>query len=89
MAKSVENKELRKKLKPMRKSLKVAETAWQLNDVRSVLVKEFSGYAGGKAFFGKKLMPITASSGTYKVVITYGDVQAESNITLRDDPLSK
>jgi hypothetical protein len=67
--------------------LKEATIARALNDVRSALVKDFNGYTGGNAFFGEKLMPITASSGTYKVVISYDEEQAENTITVRRDPL--
>ena len=80
---------LKSKLKPISKQLKQAGTVKELNEVRSLLVKDYNGYAGGRQLFGEKLMPITASSGTYKVIIYYGKEQAESTITLRDDPLDK
>ena len=67
--------------------MKEATTVSDLNEIRSLLVKGFSGYAGGRKFFGEKLMPITASSGSYKVLIYYGNVKGEEIITLRNDPL--
>jgi hypothetical protein len=85
----VKNKDLKPKLGSIQKQLNDAETTNELNDIRSLMIKDFNGYAGGKMFFGSKLMPIQVTSGTYKIKISYGKEEAESSIHVREDPLDK
>jgi hypothetical protein len=85
----VKRKDLKSKLKPIRKQLARSERVDELNEVRHLLVKDFNGYAGGQAFFGKKLMPLIAPAGEYKVIISASEAHAEGLIKLRNDPLDK
>ncbi|MEN8247882.1 MAG: hypothetical protein ABFS32_03050 [Bacteroidota bacterium] len=87
LSERVKNKELKGKLKPLKKELKNAVTIRELNDVRSYLVEDFRGYAGGKPFFGEKRMPLRAESGTYKVEISANSEKAIGTIKVRKDPL--
>jgi hypothetical protein len=56
--------------------------------VRSDLVKDFNGYAGGKPFFGKKRMPLQADAGVYTVEISVGETTEKGVINVRQDPLT-
>jgi hypothetical protein len=83
----VDDKALKKKLSPIEKKLKKTTSIRELNVVRSRLVKDFNGYAGGKSFFGEKRMPISAGPGTYKIELVAGDQKLSGEIKVRADPL--
>lgn len=85
----VKNKDLGSELKLMSKQLDKAKAVEELNEVRSLLVKDYNGYAGGEAFFGKKLVPLIATAGMYKVVISDGVNSDNRIIKVREDPLLK
>jgi hypothetical protein len=57
--------------------------------VRSNIVKDFNGYAGGKPFFGEKRMPLRAEPGTYNLELKAGEDQVTGEITIRPDPILK
>ncbi|MEZ5040861.1 MAG: hypothetical protein R2828_13275 [Saprospiraceae bacterium] len=82
--KNVEKKALLEKIKGL---LATAEDVSNVNEVRSQLVSEFSGYAGGRPIFGKKLLAVDAPAGRYKVTVVAGDYTAEEWLDVREDPL--
>lgn len=69
--------------------LQQAKTAGELNEIRGLLVEQFSGYAGGKPFFGKKLQTQTAPAGKYRVTIEAKGREVQGWLTVRADPLLK
>ena len=69
--------------------LQQAKTAEELNEIRGLLVEQFSGYAGGKPFFGKKLQTPTAPAGKYRVTIEAKGREVQGWLTVRADPLLK
>ena len=82
----VSNKDLKKKLSPLTKDLKKAESIRDLNDIRSRIVRDFNGYAGGKPFFGEKRMPLRATPGVYRLELKAGDTLVDGEIKVRKDP---
>jgi len=85
----VKNKKLKAKLKPLSKQLTKTVDWNELNKVRSLLVKDFSGYAGGKSFFPEKFVFKTVGAGEYKVSIFDGVNYADGIIRVREDPLDR
>lgn len=83
----VENPVLREKFIEISTDLSRAETVSKLNDIRSRMVKDFAGYAGGKPLFGKKMTLITAPTGKYEVNVQIGNLKEVGVVEVRDDPL--
>jgi len=83
----VSKEEDRTFLSKIEAELKQADTAGELNEIRSLLVDRFSGYAGGRPFFGKKLQREVAPAGKYKVTLSSKGEEAHGWITVRADPL--
>ena len=79
-----EQKEL---LTQIKSDLRSAKSASEVNEIRGLLVQQFSGYAGGKPFFGEKLLPILANPGKYQVHLTAGEQRSMGWLTVRADPL--
>ena len=64
-----------------------ATTATELNEIRGLLVEQFSGYAAGRPFFGEKLQPIMAHPGRYQVNLISKKHKTTGWLNLRADPL--
>lgn len=58
-----------------------------LNAVRGHLVREYGAYASGEGLFPAKLDRTAAEPGSYRVVLTVGDLALEESLEVRDDPL--
>lgn len=86
---AVKNQKLQRELQNIKQLYRNASKARELNEVRSLLVKQFAGYAGGQAFFGSKLQRNTAPAGRYKVRVEVGDNEEEGWLDVREDPLLK
>ena len=86
---AVKSPELSKKLMALKEALGKTESRKDLNEVRKQLTEYFSGYAGGRPFFGSKLAAVEAKAGRYKVKITGAGLATEGWIELREDPLLK
>lgn len=86
---AVKNQRLQTELQNIKQLYRNARSAREFNEVRSLLVKEFAGYAGGQAFFGSKLQRNTASAGRYKVKVEVGGNEDEGWLNIREDPLLK
>lgn len=76
-----------KRLQEINKSLNSAGSMRELNNVRSMLVADFSAFAGGKKFFGPKLEPSKAQPGQYVVTFSYGSEVETVVLAVRRDPL--
>ena len=79
--------EIRERLAAIAVSLEEAQDADRLNAVRRTLVTEFNAFASGQPFFGKKLEPIPAEAGRYRVILTVGDEEHTTFLEVREDPL--
>lgn len=64
-----------------------ATTASEVNEIRGLLVEQFSGYAAGKPFFGEKILPNMAHPGKYRVNLIAKTYKTSGWLSLRADPL--
>lgn len=80
---------LQRKLRPIKNALQGPCDWRDINDLRGQLIGDFAGYAGGRPFFGQKLIRMVAPAGTYKVKIGVDGQEAEGWIDVREDPLLK
>ena len=70
-----------------KRKLSTAVDENKVNEVRSLLVGSFGGYAAGRPYFGKKLFAPTAAAGRYQVTITVGGQSSKGWLDVREDPL--
>lgn len=87
LKKRVKDSELKGKLKSITTDLEEAETIDEFNQIRGRIVKNFSGYALGRSFFGDKRMPLRAEPGEYDLLIQAGEIAITGKLKVRKDPL--
>jgi len=85
----VEAPDLRSLLNELERDRQAAEDVETLNALRSTLVDSYAAYAPGRPFFGKKLFPVDAAAGSYKVTIAVDGKTVSGHLTVRDDPMLK
>lgn len=85
----LQNQQQLEQLQQIKMQYNASTDARSLNEVRSLLVKAFAGYAGGQAFFGSKLQSMSAPAGRYKVSISLGKDTETGWVDVREDPLLK
>ena len=83
----VKSKELKAKLGSLAKELKKTDGIRALNEIRSKIVGDFNGFAGGQPLFGEKRMPLRAEPGQYVVELNAGNESVNGKIRVRLDPL--
>jgi len=59
-----------------------------LHSIRLDMIRQFSGYAGGQAFFEPKLMTQEAAPGYYKITVKLGTREQSMVVEVRDDPMN-
>ena len=89
LASEVRTEEDRQELDRIARAVAQATDDGSLNRVRSDLVGGFAAYAGGRPIFGPSIAATPAPAGTYRVTVRMGALESTSQITVRDDPLSK
>ncbi|MCB0672352.1 MAG: hypothetical protein KDC59_10470 [Saprospiraceae bacterium] len=84
----VANTQLKDTLNQLEERLEASTRLRALHSIRLDMIRQFSGYAGGQAFFEPKLMTQEAAPGYYKITVKLGTREQSMVVEVRDDPMN-
>ncbi|MEZ4897017.1 MAG: hypothetical protein R2806_09290 [Saprospiraceae bacterium] len=89
LSQMVDQKALQDSIQTLQSRLNATDQLRSLHSIRWDMIRQFSGYAGGEAFFEPKLMSREADPGYYRITVQAGSQEQSMVVEVRDDPMNK